>query len=977
MYEDIYNGVTPFTGCDEKSYASVQDYADSIVERYTIALDAVLDAGGQPVMATIVDFGMAPRTASAQGYSDPDKRKNVTDAVMLVNDGLKSLAAAKGLPIVNMFELFRRFVVDPEPSFVGGVSIIKEAAPNPDGRYAILPDGAHPGTVLQSLLANAFIEACNLTYATNFTPLSDQEILGAAGIKYAAGDKTFFDITPYVIVPTLTKYSGGNGVADDPYQIATAEDLMLLGDSPEDYDKHFILKADIDLDPNLPERKVFTKAVVDSFSGVFDGNGHTISHLHCSSTDRDYIGLFGCINGETAQVNDLGLIDPDIDAGAGQYVGSLVGRLGSGIISNCYVEDASVSGYKLVGGLVGQTGHASWSGVSEGIISNSYCSGTVNGYSSVGGMVGYNRIGHITLSYSAGTVSGTSEVGGLVGKSHAIITVSYSTDTVSGINAVGGLVGFNLDTVTASYSTGMVSGHKHVGGLVGQNSNSIAISYSTGRVTGYEEVGGLVGDNNGSITSSIWDIETSGQTTSAGGIGLTTVEMHSIETYLNAGWDFIHEILNGTCDYWQILPGEYPQLYWQLGDSPVMPEGLGTADQPYLIRDARDLGTVWFEPMAHYHLEEPIDLSGITWSIAVVPWFAGTFDGNGYVISNLNIQGGGYAALFGVLESATVVLDMSLEAVEINGSGHVGGLAGQSKGVISGCYVNGSISGTDYVGGIVGFNDFGNISTSYCSVVVSGERQVGGLVGWNYGDIATSYNKGSVTGDDYVGGLVGFNEGIITNCHNIASVRGHSSWNGGVGGLVGTNSGSISASYNNGDVTGDKEIGGLAGRNYNGNITMSYSTGVVTGNEDVGGLVGQNGRIVWGIIYGGSISNSYCTGSVRGTSNIGGFVGFNVDGTISACYSNGVVTADGPMGGLLAINWYGLVIDSFWDLEASGESSSAGGIGKNTVEMQTATTFLEAGWDFVDEDANGTDDIWWILEGQDYPRLWWELIQEN
>jgi len=42
------------------------------------------------------------------------------------------------------------------------------------------------------------------------------------------------------------------------------------------------------------------------------------------------------------------------------------------------------------------------------------------------------------------------------------------------------------------------------------------------------------------------------------------------------------------------------------------------------------------------------------------------------------------------------------------------------------------------------------------------------------------------------------------------------------------------------------------------------------------------------------------------------------------------------------------------------------------AEMQTASTFLDAGWDFLDETANGTEDIWWILEGQDYPRLWWE-----
>jgi len=50
---------------------------------------------------------------------------------------------------------------------------------------------------------------------------------------------------------------------------------------------------------------------------------------------------------------------------------------------------------------------------------------------------------------------------------------------------------------------------------------------------------------------------------------------------------------------------------------------------------------------------------------------------------------------------------------------------------------------------------------------------------------------------------------------------------------------------------------------------------------------------------------------------------------------------------------------------------------KTTAEMQTASTFLDAGWDFVDETENGTDDIWWILEGQDYPRLWWEMVPEN
>jgi hypothetical protein len=59
-------------------------------------------------------------------------------------------------------------------------------------------------------------------------------------------------------------------------------------------------------------------------------------------------------------------------------------------------------------------------------------------------------------------------------------------------------------------------------------------------------------------------------------------------------------------------------------------------------------------------------------------------------------------------------------------------------------------------------------------------------------------------------------------------------------------------------------------------------------------------------------------------------------------------------------------------VEASGLSTSDGGTGKTTAEMHTASTFLDAGWDLLDETDNGTEDIWLILEGQDYPRLWWE-----
>jgi hypothetical protein len=68
----------------------------------------------------------------------------------------------------------------------------------------------------------------------------------------------------------------------------------------------------------------------------------------------------------------------------------------------------------------------------------------------------------------------------------------------------------------------------------------------------------------------------------------------------------------------------------------------------------------------------------------------------------------------------------------------------------------------------------------------------------------------------------------------------------------------------------------------------------------------------------------------------------------------------------------GGVNQCFWDTQTSGQDTSVGGLGKTTPEMQTASTFLEAGWDFVDETDNGTEDIWTICEGVDYPRLAWE-----
>jgi hypothetical protein len=193
--------------------------------------------------------------------------------------------------------------------------------------------------------------------------------------------------------------------------------------------------------------------------------------------------------------------------------------------------------------------------------------------------------------------------------------------------------------------------------------------------------------------------------------------------------------------------------------------------------------------------------------------------------------------------------------------------------------------------------------------------------------------------------------------------------------------GAITNCYSAGSVTGNEWVGGLLGNNFAGEITNCFSTVSVSGGERVGGLVGSND-------FFGMVTNCYAAGDVLGNESVGGLVGennsmFGFETTITNCYSVGHVEGTSTVGGLVGGDTslvdfdLGTISNSFWDIETSGQGESAGGEGKMTAQMQMESTFTDAGWDFVDETDNGTDDIWWILEGKDYPRLWWELIAEN
>jgi hypothetical protein len=390
--------------------------------------------------------------------------------------------------------------------------------------------------------------------------------LGDGGLKMLqVTNPLILRIVPFLIVvcllalPVEAKYSGGTGEPDDPYQIATAADLIALGETPEDYDKHFILTADIDLDPNLPGRKVFDKAVIapdadpngpwsefqgTPFSGVFDGNGHTISHLTAyPATEWRFpvgspVAMFGCVAAE-AEVRNLGVVDVKLPTGMTAIVGALVG----------------------------------------------------------------NNCGTVVRCYSTGAVTGNQYAGGLVGFNGGTVTQCYSTGAVKGGSSVGGLVGFNSGSVTQCYSIGLVAGCQcgTVGGLVGENAGSVSKCYSSATVTlvfsteygAYctGESGGLVGCNHedASITWSFWDMGPSlsigrSRCNNMGGTNVTTAEMQTAKTFLDAGWDFVDETANGTEDIWWILEGnDYPRLVWEPGQASYPQDRAVDVAQPLIL----------------------------------------------------------------------------------------------------------------------------------------------------------------------------------------------------------------------------------------------------------------------------------------------------------------------------------------------------------------------------------------------------------
>jgi hypothetical protein len=294
------------------------------------------------------------------------------------------------------------------------------------------------------------------------------------------------------------KYSGGTGEPNDPYRIATPNDLNDIGNHIEDFNKCFVMVNDINLtDYTGTQFNIigcyygFEDSNNRPFTGAFDGNGHTVLNFAYECNDVNCIGLLRLVEGPNSQIANVTLLNPDVNAGTGKYVGALVGFINDATITSCAVVGGNVAARTFVGGLVGI-------GL-DGITNDSFSTASVRGTSSVGGLIGFSGGGVISDSHSTGTVSGLTYVGGLVGRSGGqSITSCYATGDVGGNWRTGGLVGDSQSSIQYCWASGTVSGTSgDVGGLVGCTTfseNTIQDCCSSGTVTGEgSNVGGLVG----------------------------------------------------------------------------------------------------------------------------------------------------------------------------------------------------------------------------------------------------------------------------------------------------------------------------------------------------------------------------------------------------------------------------------------------------------------------------------------------------
>ena len=667
----------------------------------------------------------------------------------------------------------------------------------------------------------------------------------------------------------------------------------------------------------------------ERYNGVFKGNGHTISNLFINRTSTDGVGLFGA-TGTDSEVRRVGL------------------------------ESVNVTGKDHTGGLAGNA---------FGDIRSSYTTGSVSGGGVVGGLVGYHYGADkiIVTSYSNAAVTASGDqVGGLVGVlSSTSVFASYATgDVTTSGDQVGGLNGnVSFGSIVASYATGAVTGSTDVGGLTGNvGTSSVVASYATGAVTGSTDVGGLLGTSGlgSTTTNSYWNIGTSGQATSAGGVWKTTAQLQSPKVYggIYANWnvdvdnaDNDNNVATSPDDPWDFgTASEYPVLKADLdGNGTRTWQEFGRQKRsapPGVDHDTDDNGLIDVDSLAKLNaLRWDLNGDGASTNANYYIDFPNPATGMGCKLGDHDDNP--LTAEQPVCTGYELTADLDFNTDKTTDVG--GAIVIDS----SDAYWNGGAGWEPISGYNTVFNGNGHtISNLFISRGAADDIGLFGAVNGSARFYRVGLEDVNVTGRNKVGALVGHSSGSrLRDSYVTGNVAGATN----VGGLVGEakSRSEIRASYSNVNVDASgARAGGLVGYiTQKTRIIAAYATGTVNGSTDVGGLIGRGGASV--------IVASYSTGAPTTTIAVGG----NLGGLIGKATSGMTVT------------------DAYWDATASGQASSDGGASKNTAGLQTPTAYgsgpsIYAAWnvdvDNADKDKDPTtdvDDPWDFGTANQYPAL--------
>lgn len=535
----------------------------------------------------------------------------------------------------------------------------------------------------------------------------------------------------------------------------------------------------------------------------------------------------------------------------------------------------------------------------------------VSGYEAIGtnsanGFTGtFDGRGNRIIGLKVENVNGNAGIFDTIGTNGVVKDVNIYSGTFTGTTTAGAVAGENNGRIEGIVTFGnTVTSNGNAGGIVGVNNSGGTVDdvESTGSVIAGSSsavAGGLVGTNDGGLSNSFSD-------------SAVTVDTN-VTSGTSAGLGGVVGINNGNVQYVDSLGVTNGGATNSSNIGGIIGINNGNMYSGYnesIVSGKDNVGGIIGENEGKYENDK---------------W-------NGGTVANV------------------------VNATGVTGTGNkVGGLLGTNIGSVENGRNNGTITGNEYVGGLVGNNASKNsVLTNLVndsSAAITGERYVGGIAGSNAGTITTGneetdktvnlINRGTITGQQYVGGVAGSNSGTITNANNDVELNVKDSaatddnaakYFGGIAG-ENTEDGIIKNATNTADVNADGAtyVGGIVGKNDGTLENMAGNSGNVTGKDYVGGVAGLNNKDIDGV----TASNDGVVKATKG--GAGGIFAENTGNiTNSTLINNKTVAgagANGATGGIIGVNSGNISRTSLKnevDGQVIGMNNVGGLIGKNT-----------------------------------------------